>query len=107
MQDIHRRNGIPVDQTAQALGSGIRVPASQREHETQDVRKVSGRGTTEGTETGFWQSSRHIVPKGRAVNAWEGGEVRPKRPTEGKVASGLPFVDVTHRRDIEPTKRCY
>jgi hypothetical protein len=36
-----------------------------------------------------------------------GGEVRPKRPTVGKVMSGLPFIDVTHRRDIEPMKRCH
>ncbi len=79
---------------------------SQRaENGTRNTGRAQGigdRGTTEATEMGFWQSSRYILPGVRHMTDGEGGEVRPKRPTEGKVTSGLPFVDVTHRKDIEP-----
>ena len=33
----------------------------------------------------------------------EGGELRPKGPTEGKAKPGMTFIEAKDRRDFEPT----
>jgi hypothetical protein len=79
------------------LGASTRTRACKGDHKRTEAGKVSGRrATSEAPRDGE-------VAVVAAHSTDEGGEVRPKRPTGGKVPSGRASTGGRQGRDIELT----
>src|SRR5687768_3610100 len=83
------RSGEPGEKPSEP--SGVAWSWDLAGSEEEDHPKVSANeGHPKDAETGWWQSSRRIVPRvcGASPTGRDGGELRPKGPTGGQATPG-------------------